>query len=114
MVSNALTDRLVMFRAHRPVCSESPMLIVCPSCATSYQVEPESLGQAGRSVRCARCQHVWFATIPSLISAGSDEWDVIDTGPRVPSVDSTRGAFAPMQPSDATAPSVEGIDVAGL
>jgi predicted Zn finger-like uncharacterized protein len=37
------------------------MLIVCPNCATSYQVEPASLGAAGRSVRCVRCKKVWFA-----------------------------------------------------
>jgi predicted Zn finger-like uncharacterized protein len=93
------------------------MLIVCPSCATSYQVEPQSLGQAGRSVRCARCQNVWFATIPSLVSAGSDEWDVIDTGPRVPSVDATWSTTAPQAaPADFTGQpaSMEGIDLAGL
>ncbi len=37
------------------------MLIVCPSCTTSYRVEPASLGASGRSVRCARCRTVWFA-----------------------------------------------------
>ncbi|HEU5019141.1 MAG TPA: MJ0042-type zinc finger domain-containing protein [Pseudolabrys sp.] len=37
------------------------MLIVCPSCATSYQIEPPSLGAAGRMVRCARCKATWFA-----------------------------------------------------
>jgi predicted Zn finger-like uncharacterized protein len=38
------------------------MLIVCPSCQTSYDVSAASLGEAGRSVRCVRCQEVWFAT----------------------------------------------------
>ena len=33
-----------------------PMLIVCPSCSTSYAIEPGSLGSAGRTVRCARCR----------------------------------------------------------
>jgi predicted Zn finger-like uncharacterized protein len=37
------------------------MQIVCPNCATAYQVEPSSVGPAGRSVRCARCRSVWFA-----------------------------------------------------
>lgn len=37
------------------------MLIVCPNCATAYQVESTSLGAGGRSVRCARCRTVWFA-----------------------------------------------------
>jgi predicted Zn finger-like uncharacterized protein len=66
------------------------MLIVCPNCATSYQVESNSLGQAGRSVRCARCRKVWFASIPTAVStlAGSDEWDVVDAGaPPPPDID---------------------------
>lgn len=37
------------------------MLIVCPSCATSYDVKPASLPPQGRSVRCLRCQAVWHA-----------------------------------------------------
>jgi predicted Zn finger-like uncharacterized protein len=38
------------------------MLIVCPSCATSYQIDQASLGPAGRTVRCARCMATWFAS----------------------------------------------------
>jgi predicted Zn finger-like uncharacterized protein len=37
------------------------MLIVCPTCATAYQVQPAALG-AGRTVRCAQCKNSWFAT----------------------------------------------------
>jgi predicted Zn finger-like uncharacterized protein len=37
------------------------MLIVCPSCATSYQIDAESVGPSGRMVRCARCRATWFA-----------------------------------------------------
>ena len=37
------------------------MLIVCPSCATSYDVELASLGSQGRQVRCSRCRTVWRA-----------------------------------------------------
>src|SRR5215831_2837519 len=37
------------------------MLIVCPSCATSYNVDLASLSQNGRQVRCARCRTVWHA-----------------------------------------------------
>ena len=40
------------------------MLIVCPSCATSYDVEPASLLPEGRYVRCRRCHLVWHA-VPS-------------------------------------------------
>ena len=37
------------------------MLIVCPTCSTSYMIDPASLGPAGRTVRCARCKTSWFA-----------------------------------------------------
>ena len=39
------------------------MLIVCPSCGTSYDVEPASLGAKGRQVRCVRCRTVWRAEL---------------------------------------------------
>jgi predicted Zn finger-like uncharacterized protein len=38
------------------------MQIICPNCETSYQVDASSMGPSGRSVRCARCRTVWFAT----------------------------------------------------
>jgi predicted Zn finger-like uncharacterized protein len=37
------------------------MLIVCPNCATSYMIDPASVGPNGRAVRCARCKSTWFA-----------------------------------------------------
>ena len=40
------------------------MLIVCPSCTTSYLIDPASVGSAGRTVRCARCKTTWFAGGP--------------------------------------------------
>lgn len=39
------------------------MHLSCPCCATAFRVLPEALG-AGRDVRCARCEVVWFATPP--------------------------------------------------
>jgi predicted Zn finger-like uncharacterized protein len=37
------------------------MLIVCPTCATSYDVELASLQPSGRQVRCVRCRTIWHA-----------------------------------------------------
>jgi predicted Zn finger-like uncharacterized protein len=37
------------------------MLIVCPSCAISYDVGSASLPPQGRQVRCVRCRTVWHA-----------------------------------------------------
>lgn len=45
--------------------SRGAMLIVCPTCTTSYDVDPTSLGPAGRTVRCARCKTSWFASAQS-------------------------------------------------
>ena len=42
------------------------MLIVCPNCSTSYEVKAEAIGDAGRTVRCARCRDEWLATTPSI------------------------------------------------
>jgi predicted Zn finger-like uncharacterized protein len=46
------------------------MLIVCPQCAASYQVAPSSLGLDGRSVRCANCHSIWFATPVEAVLEG--------------------------------------------
>jgi len=53
------------------------MLIVCPQCAASYEVAPASLGADGRSVRCANCHTIWFAT------------------PVEPALENTPASFAP-------------------
>jgi predicted Zn finger-like uncharacterized protein len=46
---------------------ERMMLIVCPTCATTYQIQLATLGAAGRSVRCTKCKNTWFATPDSVI-----------------------------------------------
>ncbi|WP_406855556.1 zinc-ribbon domain-containing protein [Alsobacter sp. KACC 23698] len=37
------------------------MLIVCPSCASTYSLTSEQLGD-GRQLRCAKCRQLWHAT----------------------------------------------------
>jgi predicted Zn finger-like uncharacterized protein len=44
------------------------MLIVCPTCSTSYMIDPASLGRDGRTVRCGRCKNLWFAAPPSPVA----------------------------------------------
>jgi predicted Zn finger-like uncharacterized protein len=39
------------------------MHIVCPHCTTSYAIKLETLGLAGRTVRCSRCKEVWLARV---------------------------------------------------
>ncbi len=41
------------------------MLIVCPACASEYTLDPEQIGPAGRTVRCAACREPWFVSLPA-------------------------------------------------
>lgn len=45
------------------------MKLVCPKCHASYELAPAALGPGGRSVRCCRCQNVWFAE-PPMVTLG--------------------------------------------
>ena len=45
------------------------MLITCNNCTTSYEIEPCSFGLTGRSVRCIRCGHTWFAANMAALGA---------------------------------------------
>jgi predicted Zn finger-like uncharacterized protein len=40
------------------------MILTCPQCATRYQVDGANFPAAGRSVRCAKCGHVWHQIGP--------------------------------------------------
>jgi predicted Zn finger-like uncharacterized protein len=62
MVSSPLTDGwyVLQHESGPERHAASVMLIVCPSCATSYMIDPASVGPAGRTVRCARCKGTWF------------------------------------------------------
>lgn len=48
------------------------MLIVCPSCASSYSLTAEQLG-AGRKLRCATCRHQWLATPEDALPEPGDD-----------------------------------------
>ena len=61
------------------------MLIVCPTCTTSYTIEPASLGPAGRTVRCTRCKESWFAggaapAVSDFVADVMAEAEARDTG----------------------------------
>jgi len=63
------------------------MHIVCPHCATSYAINPASLGASGRSVRCSRCKETWLArpqdviepvtTVPAMAAEGRSSQDAL-------------------------------------
>ena len=53
------------------------MLIVCPHCASSYEIKTAALGDEGRSVRCVRCQTVWFASPREVVLEAAGAADVM-------------------------------------
>jgi len=57
------------------------MLIVCPSCASEYTIDPAKLGAEGRTVRCAICRDTWF--VPGIEQAGGEADSPQDTAEAV-------------------------------
>jgi predicted Zn finger-like uncharacterized protein len=51
------------------------MHIVCPHCTTSYAINLATLGEAGRTVRCARCKETWLARPEDAIEPAMAEAD---------------------------------------
>jgi len=49
------------------------MLIVCPSCASRYELDAAKLGPAGRKVRCATCKTQWHVEQPPDFPPVPDE-----------------------------------------
>lgn len=43
------------------------MLIVCPACASEYEIPAEHVGASGRQVRCAACRETWFISATSAL-----------------------------------------------
>lgn len=37
------------------------MILICPNCSSRYLLSSSALGEEGREVRCAKCDHEWFA-----------------------------------------------------
>jgi len=36
------------------------MILTCPECETQYYAEDSTIGESGRTVKCAACGHSWF------------------------------------------------------
>jgi predicted Zn finger-like uncharacterized protein len=87
MVSVPLTDDAVGSPSERPSSIDSPMLIHCPTCGTSYNVKTSALGATGRSVRCVRCRTVWFAgtrvSDPATVAGGGAHFETDPPGQAV-------------------------------
>jgi predicted Zn finger-like uncharacterized protein len=42
------------------------MILTCPSCSTHYFADDSTIGESGRTVKCAACGHSWFVHPKSL------------------------------------------------
>ncbi len=42
------------------------MILTCPSCSTHYFADDSTIGESGRTVKCAACGHSWFVQPKSL------------------------------------------------
>lgn len=80
------------------------MLIVCPSCASRYELDEAKIGPAGRKVRCASCQTAWQVEAPAPAAVAAEaEPDLPEPGedkipeqefPSAPSEDETNALLA--------------------
>ena len=70
------------------------MLIVCPSCASRYEIDPSKLGTGGRKVRCPSCSFEWLAHGEGALSTDVTAMDVL---PPEPQFDSTPPEQAPVE-----------------
>src|SRR5450830_728063 len=80
------------------------MLIVCPSCATSYIIDQASFGPAGRTVRCARCKVTWVAGEPKSTSDVTAFVDSVIADAGAQSTPLARTAAAPLPTAAAPPP----------
>ena len=59
------------------------MILTCPQCTTKYTVDGSKFPAAGRSVRCAKCGHVWHQIGPQPEPDPDAEIEVHEPEPAV-------------------------------
>jgi predicted Zn finger-like uncharacterized protein len=85
------------------------MHIVCPNCTTSYAVNPATFGDAGRTVRCARCKEVWLAR-PEDLSRAEARVPAMAAKASEPDPNEDMSAWGVTEDDDASAPNVPVVE----
>ncbi|KZD25885.1 MJ0042-type zinc finger domain-containing protein [Tardiphaga robiniae] len=85
------------------------MHIVCPNCTTSYAVNPATFGDAGRTVRCARCKEVWLAR-PEDLSRAEARVPAMAAKASEPDLNEDMSAWGVTEDDDASAPNVPVVE----
>ncbi len=57
------------------------MILTCPQCGTRYQTDAAKFQPAGRTVRCAKCAHVWHQEAPAPEPDIADDIAVVEMPP---------------------------------
>lgn len=89
------------------------MLIVCPSCASQYELDAAKLGPEGRKVRCANCKTSWHvepAAFPEPPSEAETQALLAEELERAAAIDAESSALAAeagVQGSSEEQPAVE-------
>lgn len=52
------------------------MILICPNCSTNYFANDETIGESGRTVKCAACDHSWFAN-PEPAAPAAEATDIV-------------------------------------
>lgn len=80
------------------------MRLICPSCASQYEVDAAAVGARGRMVRCANCGAEWFQS-PSLEAEPAPPPPTAP--PPAPTPQRAEPAISAPEPEPAPAPQVE-------
>ncbi len=90
------------------------MLIVCPSCASEYTIDPAHVRPDGRTVRCAACRETFFVEPAVEEDRSPDEWARLLDEAGVPpagaiAVDATAAREPPAPVTARRRPSLAGL-----
>src|SRR5271169_435967 len=89
------------------------MQIVCPHCSTSYGINPASLGEAGRTVRCSRCKETWQARPEDAIEYASQAMAASQEGVEQDAAAEWDALAREQDGADSEAPHVDSPSLAG-